>query len=62
MKIKYTLYVFFGMKKIQNPLLETEKTRKTQQKKRKFDAHQNQYINSVHKMCFKISKNNVQKL
>ena len=36
--------------------LEITKTRKTQQKKRTFDAHQNQYINGVCKNRFKKSK------
>ena len=48
----------FGMQKLQNSLIETEKTRKTQQKKQTFDAHQNPYIIGVHKNRFKNSKKN----
>ena len=38
--------------------LEITKTRKTQQKKWTFDAHQNQYINGVHKSRFKFQDAN----
>ena len=44
------------MQKLQKPLRETEKKRKTQPNKRTFDAHQNQYINGVHKNQLKKSK------
>ena len=62
MKNKFVLYVLFGMQKLQHTLIETEKTRKTHQKKRTFDAHQNQYIIGVYENHYKISKNKLQKL
>ena len=46
------------MQNLQKPLRETEKKRKTQPNKRTFDAHQNQYINGVHKIRFKFQDAN----
>ena len=46
----------FWHAKLQNTLIETEKHEKRIKKKRTFDAHQNQYINGVHKIRSKNSR------